>query len=105
MRRSTRCRRLHLHSEWSLDDLARVFNPRMRGWMGYYCRFRGSEFYPVAKHIDMVIVRWAMRKYKRLRYRKVRAIAWLDRVKRKQPALFVHWCGCGEFNVGAMGAR
>jgi len=73
--------------------------------MGYYCRFRGSEFYPVAKHLDMVIVRWAMRKYKRLRYRKVRAIAWLDSVKRKQPALFVHWCGRGEFNVGALGAR
>jgi len=105
MRRSTRCRRLHLHSEWGLEDLARVFNPRVRGWMGYYCRFRGSEFYPVAKHVDMVIVRWAMRKYKRLRNRKSRAIAWLERVKRKQPALFVHWCGCGEFNVGTMGAQ
>ena len=105
MRRSTRSRRLHLNSEWGLDDLARVFNPSVRGWMGYYCRFRGSEFYPVAKHIDIVIVRWAMRKYKRLRYRKVWAIDWLDSVKRKRPALYVHWCGCGEFTVGTMGAR
>ena len=105
MRQSTRHRRLHLHSEWSLEDLARTFNPRVRGWMGYYCRFRGSEFYPVANHLDMVIVRWAMRKYKRLRGHKDRAIAWLDRVKRLQPALFVHWCGCGEFRVGTMGAR
>ncbi len=105
MRQSTRHRRLHRHSEWHLDDLARIFNPRVRGWMGYYCRFRGSEFYPVANHLDMVIVRWAMRKYKRLRGHKDRAIVWLDRVKRKQPALFVHWCGCGEFSVGTMGAR
>ena len=105
MRRSTRSRRLHLHSEWCLEDLARTFNPRVRGWMGYYCRFRGSEFYPVANHLDMVIVRWAMRKYKRLRGHKDRAIAWLDRVKRNQPALFVHWCGVGEFRVGTMGAR
>jgi len=79
--------------------------PRVRGWINYYCRFRGSEFQPVADHLDRIIVRWAMRKFKRLRGHKHRAFAWLDKVKRERPTLFVHWTGRGSFQVGTMGAR
>lgn len=76
-----------------------------RGWMAYYCRFRSSEFQPFADYIDHSIVRWAMRKFKRLRGHKRRAIVWLDRLKRKSPGLFVHWCGRGDFAVGTTGVR
>jgi len=83
----------------------KMLAPRVRGWINYYCRFRGSEFQPVADHLDRAIIRWAMRKHKRLRGRKMRAISWLASVKRKRPTLFVHWSGRGAFSVGAMGAR
>lgn len=105
MRQAMRRWHLPLRSELSLGDLARLTAPRVRGWIRYYCRFRGSEFQPVAEYIDRVIVRWAMRKYKRLRGHKARAFAWLDRVKRRYPSLFVHWSTRGAFSVEAMGAR
>jgi RNA-directed DNA polymerase len=105
MRQSMRRWHLPLRSELSLSDLARLTAPRVRGWMRYYCRFRGSEFQPVADHLDRLIVRWALRKYKRLRGHKTRAFIWLDRVKRRQPGLFVHWCARGAFSVEALGAR
>ncbi len=105
MRQSMRRWRLHLRSDLSLDDLADAVGPRLRGWMAYYCRFRASEFQPVAFHIDMLIVRWARRKYKRLRGHKKRAFAWLLGVRRKRPNLFAHWSGRGYFAVGTMGAR
>ncbi len=105
MRQSLRHSRLHLCSELSPEQLAARLAPRVRGWMAYYCRFRGSEFQPVAEYIDRMIVRWAMRKYKRLRGHKTRAFAWLDRVKHTRPTLFAHWCGSGSFAVGTMGAR
>jgi hypothetical protein len=105
MRQSMRRWHLPLRSELSLGDLARMTALRVCGWMRYYCRFRGSEFQPVADYLDRVIVRWAMRKYKRLRGHQTRAFNWLDRVKRRQPGLFVHWCGRGAFSVEAMGAR
>jgi RNA-directed DNA polymerase len=105
MRQSLRQRRMFKHSELSLDELAALLAPPLRGWMAYYCRFRGSEFQTVADYIDHSIVRWAMRKYKRLRGHKFRAFAWLDRLKRKSPALFPHWCGRGGFAVGTTGAR
>ena len=105
MRQTMRRWRLPLRSELSLDELARRMAPRIRGWINYYCRFRGSEFQPVADYLDRLIVRWAMRKYKRLRGHKTRAFAWLERIKRRRPGLFVHWCGRGDFSVEAMGAR
>lgn len=105
MQRSLRERRLFKHRELSVERLAELLAPPVRGWMGYYCRFCGSEFQPIADYIDRSIVRWAMRKFKRLRGHKCRAIAWLDRLKRKSPALFVHWFGCGDFAVGTTGAR
>lgn len=105
MRQSMRRWHLTLRSELSLEDLAGITSRRVRGWIAYYCRFRGSEFQPVAEHLDKIIVRWAMRKYKRLRGHKSRAFAWLKRIKRRQPKLFAHWSGCGGFSVGAMGAR
>lgn len=105
MRQRARSWRLQLHSSLSIDQLAQVMAPRVRGWMNYYCRFRGSEFQPVAEHLDRIIVRWAMRKFKRLRGHKLRAVAWLGNVKKERPALFVHWVGSGAFKVGAMGAR
>ena len=105
MRQAMRRWRLPLRSELSLDELSRRMAPRVRGWMNYYCRFRGSEFQVIADHLDHIIVRWAMRKHKRLRGHKTRAFAWLARVKRRHPRMFVHWCGGGGFSVGAMGAR
>ena len=35
MRQSMRRRKLHLHSGWSIDDLARSVDPTVRGWMAY----------------------------------------------------------------------
>ena len=105
MRQSTRRWRLHLRSEFTLDDLAETLALRFRGWMGYYCRFRASEFQSVAFYIAQLIVRWAMRKFKRLRGHKVRAYAWLGGIKRRRPTLFAHWTSRGKFLVGTMGAR
>ena len=105
MRQSMRRWHLPLRSELSLADLAWMTAPRIRGWIAYYCRFRGSEFQPVAEHLDRIIVRWAMRKYKRLRGHKSRAFAWLGRIKQKHPAMFAHWSGRGSFSVEVMGAR
>ncbi|WP_421842245.1 group II intron maturase-specific domain-containing protein [Marinobacter algicola] len=105
MRQTVRRWHLKLRSELSIGQIAKALAPRVRGWVRYYCRFRGSEFLPVADHIDRAIIRWAMRKYKRLRGMKMRAISWLDRIRRKHPNLFVHWSGRGAFSVEAMGAR
>jgi RNA-directed DNA polymerase len=82
---------LQLKSDKSIDDLARMFNPVIAGWINYYCQFYGSAFNAVSRHINRAIARWAMRKFKTLRGHKVRAHDWLARTAQQRPNLFPHW--------------
>jgi RNA-directed DNA polymerase len=78
-------------SDKSLDDLARMFNNVVQGWVNYYGRFYKSMLYPLFKRLNRALVRWACRKYKRLRRRERRAMAWLAEIARRSPNLFAHW--------------
>jgi RNA-directed DNA polymerase len=83
--------RLQLKSGTELEDLSRMYNPKIRGWANYYGRFCKSEMHPVYQHLNRALVRWAMRKYKKLKTHKGRAYNWLGRIARQEPKLFVHW--------------
>lgn len=96
--------RLHLWSGSNLADLARSINAIVRGWCNYYGGFYPSELHRSLRLINEYLVRWAMRKYKRLRGRPRRARSLLASVARRQPALFAHWQD-GAVSGWMMGAR
>jgi RNA-directed DNA polymerase len=75
----------------SLEDIARLVNPSVRGWVNYYGRFYRSALTPVLRHLEGALVRWACRKFKRLRRHYTLAAHWLGRVSRRDPNLLVHW--------------
>jgi RNA-directed DNA polymerase len=75
----------------SLEDLARLVNPSVSGWVNYYGRFYRSALTPVLRHLERALVRWACRKYKRFRGHVTNAAHWLGRVARRDPNLFVLW--------------
>lgn len=83
--------RLHRKSDKSLEALSRMFNPVVRGWINYYGQFYKSAMYPVLRLLNRILIRWALRKYKRLKGRVRRAEHWLGRIARKEPNLFAHW--------------
>ena len=91
MRQEMRRWRLHLRSDKAIDDLARMWNPVLRGWIQYYGRFYRSALHSVFRHFNELLVRWAMRKYKRFRGHRRRAEHWLGAVARREPRLFAHW--------------
>jgi RNA-directed DNA polymerase len=91
MRQTIRSWRLHLRSDKTLDDLAHMFNPILRGWVNYYGQYYKSALYATFRVLDRILVRWAMRKYKKLKGHQRRATHWLGRIARRQPRLFVHW--------------
>ncbi len=105
MRQTIRRWRLQLRSELSLEELGKLYSPHIRGWMNYYARFRPSEFQKVAEHFDLVLIRWAMRKFKNLKGHWLRAHRWLRAQARSHPGLFPHWVSGGRYRVGSMGAR
>ena len=91
IRQTVRHWKLHQRSDKTLDDLARMFNNHIRGWINYYGRFYKSALYPTLRRIDLILARWAHRKFKSLRRHKRRTYHWLSHIVRRQPDLFAHW--------------
>jgi len=91
MRKTIRGWRMHLKPDKTLEDLSRMFNPVIRGWINYYGCSCKSELYPVLRHMDRALTRWAQKKYKKLSRGKRRATYWLGRIARREPKLFAHW--------------
>jgi len=83
--------KLQRRSEKSLDDLARMFGPKVRGWVQYYGRFYRSRLHRVFDPLNAALVRWAGRKYRKLRGHRTRAREWLRKVSRRNPQLWPHW--------------
>ena len=83
--------RLHLWSGATLADIAQQINPTVRGWINYYGRFYRTELIWTPRRINHYLVRWAMRKYKRLRRHRTRASRFLEAVAKRDPELFAHW--------------
>jgi len=91
MRQKARKWKLHLRSDKSLEDLSNMFSPVIRGWINYYCSFYKSAMYPILRHLNRTLVRWATRKFKRLKGHRRRAEYFLGRIACKEPWLFPHW--------------
>jgi RNA-directed DNA polymerase len=82
----------------SLVDIARKLNPLLRGWIGYYGRYNRAVLETMLRHVNLTLVGWAMRKFKRFEGRKVAAARFLEKLVRTHPALFEHW------RIGMIGA-
>ena len=85
---------LHRRSDMSLEDLAAMYNPKIRGWIGYYSHFYRTQLRPTLRRIDAYVIRWARRKYKRLVHQTKGDRDWFDRLRRSTPRLFAHWPLC-----------
>jgi hypothetical protein len=75
----------------SLDDIARVLNPLLRGWIQYYGRYNPWALEAMLRHVNLTLVGWTMRKFKRFLGRKVGAARFLERCVKTRPSLFEHW--------------
>jgi RNA-directed DNA polymerase len=62
----------------------------VRGWINYWGRYHRHQMYPLLNRINAYLVKWARKKYKRLRSLK-RAKAWWLAVTERDPDLFAHW--------------
>jgi RNA-directed DNA polymerase len=83
--------RIHRKNHLELQDLSRMFNPIIRGWISYY-----GKYYPAALRrtfvgLNLRLIRWARRKYKRLRMHQRQASRWLRQLARQHADLFAHW--------------
>ena len=83
--------RLPSRTPMSLEELAKMINPVLRGWIRYYGRFRPSALVSVLRGLNLSLRLWAMRKFKRFKRRPRAAMAWLCRIARTERGYFAHW--------------
>ena len=91
MRQMIRGGHLQLKSDKSLADLSAMLAPILKGWPQYYGRVHGSALKPVWRSMNLFLIRWLMRKHKRLAGRNTRAAEMLKRLAQSQPGAFIHW--------------
>jgi RNA-directed DNA polymerase len=77
-----------------VQRLAKTYNTYIKGWINYYGQFYRTHLRPTLKRIDVYVIRWARRKFKRLRHQTKGARDWLARLIQANPTLFAHWQLC-----------
>jgi RNA-directed DNA polymerase len=82
--------RLHRRTGMTEADIAKMINPKVRGWMTYYGAFYRTALYPVLYRINTYLLRWIMNKYEKLRTWKKARQATRDAIARR-PRYFAHW--------------
>ncbi len=78
-------------SNQTLEQIANLVNPSVRGWFNYYGKFYPSMVKITLRHLERVLVKWTRDKFKNLRGHQRNACHWLGRVARENPNLFVLW--------------
>ena len=72
----------------SIQGLAENLNPKVRGWINYYCAFNKWTTENIWHRLNQLLIKWVCRKYKK---HSKQAVRWLKEVYRKTPTLFAHW--------------
>ena len=82
--------KLQLKSDKTINDIANMFNSKIQGWINYYTHYYKSGINKVLRYINRCLIKWARRKYKKLKSNK-RAVNWLMTIAQREPKLFAHW--------------
>jgi len=99
MNRRIRSWKIQLRNSATLEDLARMFNPILRGWNNYYGRFYPSALHRLWKNFHEYLARWVQRKYKRFCRRRCKARAFVNAYANANRHLFFYW-KLGMFATG-----
>jgi len=77
------------NTQVALEEVALKLNPKIRGWLNYYCRFSAGVARNVFLYLNELIRRWIKEKYrinsKKAIWHKFRSVVRLCK------SLFVHW--------------
>jgi hypothetical protein len=68
-----------------------MYNPYIQGWINYYGNFYRTQLRSTLKRIHLYVIRWACCKFKWLRHNSEGARDWLERLRRANPTLLIHW--------------
>lgn len=84
--------KIHRMVHLQLSDIALILEPKLRGWINYYGKFRMSEMHKVFRVLNMRLARWIRNKYRRFRKRHwYNSYKQLKTISKSYPNMFIHW--------------
>ncbi|MBN2671978.1 MAG: hypothetical protein JXX29_09900, partial [Deltaproteobacteria bacterium] len=61
----------------SLEEIAKMINPVVRGWLNYYGKFTPSSMRELKQYLNLKPAAWAMRKFKSKHRKLTQTMRWL----------------------------
>lgn len=91
----------------SLEEIGKIINPKIRGWIQYYGKFYKTEIFKIWRQLQRKLLKWFMSKYKNYRGHIRRSVKVLYEIAGKDPRLLSHWelIYAGPKVNGNMGSR
>jgi RNA-directed DNA polymerase len=83
--------KFHQWTSFDLSRIAQVLNPKIRGWINYFGKFKMHKLSRIFMILNERLVRWAVNKFRRFGYSFAKAGRWLRSLAVCYPGLFVHW--------------
>jgi len=83
--------KFHQWTSSTLAELAKTFNPKLRGWLNYYGKFRPYMLNRVFGLFNWRLIKWSVKKYKRFKGSMRKAGDWIRQTAQNYSYLFVHW--------------
>ncbi len=81
----------HLRSELTLQDIANQVNTQMRGVIRYYGKFRLWTLEKLIYRFEHRLVKWVLKKYRKLNGNYKQAYRWIKEMKVSYPGMFYYW--------------
>lgn len=75
----------------TIEEIALEFNPRFRGWINYYGKFRKYKLGRIFRRFRFHLMKWVLNRYKSFKTSKRKAYNWIKEQRDKKPHLFYHW--------------
>jgi len=88
-RMNAELKRVHGYVYLSIQELAVLLAPKLRGWIRYYGHARKYGLTWLFERLNERLAKWVKNKYKIRSKRK--CFAWIRRVSMSFPSMFVHW--------------
>ncbi|KQN99911.1 group II intron maturase-specific domain-containing protein [Paenibacillus sp. Leaf72] len=74
----------------SIEELAKLVNPVIRGWFNYFSKFAAGSAKRILTYVNLTIARWTKSKYKSMKGSTLKAMRFLKRIAKCNPNLFYH---------------
>jgi len=81
----------HCQSSLTIQDIASMINPQMRGIIRYYGKYKKWTLDVLIRLFHFRLAKWVLKKYKGLKGGYSGAYDWIRTIKASYPTLFYHW--------------